>query len=46
MKLWGLMNNWNILAYLPIVVQISVAYCLGLKQCCCIDVVLYNSRKT
>jgi len=40
------MSNWNIPTYLLIVLQISVAYCLGLKQCCCIDVVLYKSRKT
>jgi len=40
------MSNWNIPTYLLIVVQISAVYCLGLKQRCCIDVVLYNSRKT
>jgi len=46
------MSNWNIPTYLLIVLQISVAYCLGLKQCCCIDVVctiaerLVDSRET
>ena len=40
------MSNWNIPTYLLIVVQISVVYCLRLKQRCCIDVAMTNSRKT